>query len=150
MQTPVASKNDFFVRLSSVESRSFFNNLKDKEVELSPDTLRVAHSVAIIVLGYEELGVEIGLKYGNEEETYSEIRVSFRFGVIGLQNIMKIDQETKQVELDESLLRIIIPVSFSTARGYLSAKMEGSPLARYPYPIIGVDALIKTCQILLK
>lgn len=150
MQTPVASKNEFFVRLSSVECKSFFDNLKEKDVVLTPDTLRVAHSVAIIVLGDEDLGVEIGLKYGNEEKTFSEIRVEFCFGVIGLQKILKIDQETKQVELDESLLRVIVPVAFSTARGYMSAKLENSPLARYPFPIIGIDALIKTCQILIK
>ena len=150
MQTPAVSKNEFFVRLSSVESKSFFDNLKEKDVALSPETLQVAHSVSIIVLGDEELGVEVGLKYGSGEESFSEIRVVFRFAVIGLQNIMKIDKETKQVEFDESLLRVIVPLSFSTARGYMAAKLEKSPLAQYPFPIIGTEALLKTCQILLK
>ena len=62
---------------------------------------------------------------------------------------MKIEQDTQQVSFDESLVRIIVPVAFSTARGYFSAKLEGTPLAKYPFPIIKTDALIKTCRTMI-
>lgn len=149
MQSQAVSNSEFSVLLTSVESKNFVDNIHNQVVELSPDTLRVAHSLAIIVVGEEELDVEVRLQYGEEEKVYSDIRVVCNFRVGNLQHVMKIEQDTQQVSFDESLVRIIVPVAFSTARGYFSAKLEGTPLAKYPFPIIKTDALIKTCRTMI-
>ncbi len=148
MQKQPASQNrnnSFSVALVSVECKHFTVNLP-KDIVLSPDTLQVSHSLAIIVKGEKELEVSVGLKYGEEGTDFSEIRLSFLFDVVNLSSLMKVDQDTRQVSFDESLLYVIVPVAFSTARGYYSAKLESSPLANYPFPILKTDLLVKTCR----
>lgn len=149
MQTQSASENNAFsVALVSVECKRFFNNLPEATV-LSPETLRVAHSLSIIVSGEKELMVEVGMKYGEPEVDYSELRLSFVFDVTNLSQVMQIEDATRQISFDEALLHVIVPVAFSTARGYYSAKLEGSPLVKYPFPLLKTDALIKTCRIMM-
>jgi hypothetical protein len=150
MQSQAASNNNnaFSVSLVSVECRHFFNNLPEEKV-LSPDSLQVSHSLSIIVNDEKELDLEVGMKYGEPETDYSEIRMAFRFDVTNLSQVMKMDESTRQVSFDEALLRVIVPVAFSTARGYYSAKLEGSPLSKYPFPLLKTDALIKTCRIMM-
>lgn len=149
MQSQAASNNNAFsVSLISVESKHFFYNLPADKV-FSPDTLQVAHSLSIIVKGEKELEVEVGMKYGDPETDYSELRMSLRFDVTNLVQVMKMDDSTRQVSFDEALLRVIVPVAFSTARGYYSAKLEGLPLSKYPFPLFKTEALIKTCRIMM-
>ena len=141
--------NGFKVSLASVECKSFYNYLKEEAEVPSPETLQVARSQTIFVYGEDELEVEVGLLYGGREETYSEIRVMTRFQIVNPQKVIKVDRNTRQVLFDESLLRIVLPVALDTARGYCSARLEGSPLAAFPFPIIRTDDLIKTCRIML-
>ena len=150
MQMREKTDNGFKVSLASVECQSFYNYLKEEEEVSSPETLQVAHSLTIFVCGEDELEVEVGLLYGGREETYSEIRVVSRFQIVNPQQVVKVDQNTRQVLFDESLLRLILPVALDTARGYCSARLEGTPLAAFPFPIIKTDVLIKTCRIMVK
>lgn len=145
---PALNNNAFSVALVSVECKHFSYNLPD-DIVLSPNTLQVAHSLAIIVNGDKELHVEVGMKYGKSEIDYSELKMSFRFDVPALSQVMKVEDSTRQVSFDEALLRVIVPVAFSTARGYYSAKLEGTPLSEYPFPILKTEALIKTCRIMM-
>ena len=149
MQQQAVSNSEFSVLLTSIENKGFIDNTTKEVVELSSDTLRVAHSLAIIVMGDEDLDVEVRLQYGEEKKVYSDIRVVCRFLVGNLRQVMTVDQNTQQVSFDESLVRIIVPVAFSTARGYFSAKLEGSPLAEFPFPVIRTDTLIKTCRTMI-
>lgn len=150
MQPQSASTNNSFsVAIVSIECKNFYNNLEGDNKVLSPDTLNVAHSLSIIVSGENNLVVEVGLKYGENGADYSEIRLFFRFDVMNLSNVMSVDESTRQVSFDEALLRVIVPVAFSTSRGYYSSKLEGSPLAKFPFPIIKTEALIKTCRIMM-
>lgn len=149
MQTQAVSNNEYYVLLVSVENKRFYNHLMEQSAPLSPDTLRVSYSLALRISGEDEIDVEVGLEYGVENNTFSAISVSSHFKVVNLERIMSIDQETKQISFDESLLYVIIPVAFSTARGYFSAKLEGTPLTHFPFPIFKTDALIKNCRIMI-
>ena len=149
MQSSAVSNSEFSVQLTSIENRGFLDHIKEQVVELSPETLRVAHSLAIIVGGNEKLDVEVRLQYGEEGKVFADIRIVCHFRVGHLEQVMKMDQNTQQVSFDESLVRVILPIAFSTARGYFSAKLERTPLAKFPFPIIKTDALIKTCRIMV-
>lgn len=139
---------DFTVSLSSVQCLDFFDSVREKSIVLIPERLQVARSLVVVLKSAEDIDVEVGLKFGEENEDYSEIRLSFHFIVTNLTQLVHVDEETKQVSFDRSLLYVILPVSFSTARGYYSAKLEESPLADFPYPIVKTEDLVNTCRIM--
>ena len=116
---------------------------------MSPEKLQVSHSVTLIVAKDNQIVVEIGLKYGNGEVDYSEIKLGFQYLITNLSSVMVINQETKQVSFDESLLFTILPASFSAARGYYAAKLGESPLSAFPFPIFKTEAIVNTCRILI-
>ena len=149
MQPQSTTSKEYTVALSSIELKAFSDKTKEIGVDLSPEKLQVAHSVTIIVTKDNQILVEIGLKYGNGEMDYSEIKVVFQYQISNLSSVMVINQETKQVTFDESLLYTILPASFSSARGYYAAKLDNTPLSAFPFPLFKTEAIVNNCRILI-
>jgi len=149
MQKQQTSNSGFTVFLESIERKGFYDNTLGREMALSPETLQVSHSIAIVVKEQDHIEVEVSLKYGVGGSDISEIKLSFVYLVTNLPQIMILNKDTNEVSFDQALLLTILPASFSTARGYYSAMVEGSPLAKYPFPIIKSDFLISSCRIMV-
>lgn len=140
---------EYSVALLSIELKAFSDKTKEIDADLSPEKLQVSHSETILVAKDNQIVVEIGLKYGDGEMDYSEIRLGFRYLITNLSAVMVINQETKQVSFDESLLLTILPASFSAARGYYAAKLDKSPLSAFPFPIFKTETIVSNCRILI-
>ena len=144
MQKQQTSNSGFTVFLESIERKGFYDNTLGREMALSPETLQVSHSIAIVVKEQDHIEVEVSLKYG-----VGGSDMSFVYLVTNFHKIMILNKDTNEVSFDQALLLTILPASFSTARGYYSAMVEGSPLAKYPFPIIKSDFLISSCRIMM-
>ncbi len=149
MQPQPTSNKDYSVFLYSMELEGFFDNTRELNPVITPESLQVSHSIALVVKDKENIDMQIGLKYGEKGKDYSEIRMIHHYKVTNLPEIMHIDESSHEINIDENLLRVIIPVSFSTVRGYFSAKLEGSPLYDYPFPLFKTKDLISSCRILV-
>lgn len=143
------NNNAFSVTLVAVECKQFYDRLAGEKIILSPDTLQVSHSLSIIIKNDRKLEIEVGMKYGDNNIEYSELKLLFQFDVTGLSQLMKVEDASKKISFDKALLFVVVPVAFSTARGYYAAKLEDSPLSRFPFPLLRTDALVSTCRIML-
>ena len=152
MQPQSTTSKEYSVALLSIELKTFFDKTQEIGEDLSPEKLQVAHSVNIIVAKDKDnqIVVEIGLKYGDGKKDYSEIKLGFKYQISNLLSVMVINQETKQVSFDESLLYTLLPASFSAARGYYAAKLGDSPLSAFPFPILRSETIVGNCRILIE
>lgn len=141
--------NEFSIHLAEVSCSSFSLSNDIKTDDLSPDSLGVGHRVTIEVLKNDStVNVFTSLKYIINNKDVSEITIKCRFKLSPFSEIIKFENESQTVNFEETLLYVIIPVAFSTTRGYYNAKLENNPLYKYPYPIIQTDVLIKQVKIL--
>lgn len=145
---PTDSK-EYSIHLAEVSCNSFSLSNDIKTDDLSPDSLGVAHRITIEVLNNDNaVNVLTSLKYIVNNKDVSEITVKCRFILSPFSELIKFENESQTVNFEETLLYVIIPVAFSTTRGYYNAKLENNPLYKYPYPIIQTDALIKQVKII--
>ncbi len=149
MQPQLASNKEYSVFLLSMELDGFFDKTKDLNPVFTPESLQVSHSIALIVKDEDSISIQIGLKYGEKGKDYSEIRMIYHYKVTNLSEIMHIDESSHEINIDENLLRVVIPASFSTTRGYFAAKLENSLLYNYPFPLFKTKDLISSCKILV-
>lgn len=141
------SDNVFSVQLAEVKCDNFFLKEKTVNEDISPEKLQIAHRVSLEVRpDIQAINVITGLKYILDNKDASEITVKCHFKVTPFSKLVNIDSTT--VNFEEALVYTIVPVAFSTSRGYMIAKLEGSPFADYPYPIIQTEELLKQVKIL--
>lgn len=140
----------FSLQLVEVICESFSKKEKLQAMEVVPEKLQVAHRVVIeVLLDGSAINVITSLKYLLEDRDVSEISVRCRFKAEPFWDLVKIDKETHTVDFEEALVFTIVPVAFSTTRGYYLARLEGTPLASYPYPIIQTEDLLRQIKISL-
>lgn len=70
----------------------------------------------------------------NDIMVSSEVDVVFQ--VKNLNNVVKVDELTKKMDIQNEFLSTLVGVCIGTSRGVLSTKTKGTPFAKAPLPII--------------
>ena len=148
MQIPPSDKQ-YLVILTSLECKSFFDNSSEPIAKFSPENLQVAYTLSLIVKSKDEIDVQVEMRYEEKGHTFSGICLVHHFKVPQLSEILSINESTHEISVDDSLLLTTLPLAVSTARGYFSAKLEGSPLHAYPFPILQTKELVSTCRMMV-
>jgi hypothetical protein len=78
----------------------------------------------------------------NPQEATGEFHLVFIYKVDNLPDLAK-PNSTTQLELDPQLANALASVSYSTARGILLTRLQGTALQNFVLPIINPNGLIK-------
>lgn len=149
MPSPIFKK-EYLVVLTSLECKNFFDYTNEPGFSFTPDGLQVAYSLTLIVKSGDKIDIQVGMRMGENGKDYSEISLVHHFNVTPLSAIMSINEATHEISFDESLLLTLLPQAFSTTRGYFSAKLEGTPLHDYPFPVIRTQELVSSCRMMVE
>jgi hypothetical protein len=83
-------------------------------------------------------------------ETESEPTLSLETQIIfKIKNLEKvvINKEDEQLQIDDDLLKTLMNISLGTTRGILATNTKGSPLSKFPLPIINPKELLSNLKI---
>ena len=80
----------------------------------------------------DEITLDFGVKYAVHSEDVLECVCRFKFSVVDLKRFIQVNAKDNSVT--------ITPVG--TMRGILIAKTAGTPLAKYPLPMLDINRLI--------
>lgn len=88
-------------------------------------------------LDENKFGVEISISYiDSRDRTHlSELSVLFNFCVMNLKELIEVDEQGIKTK-DNSLIINLLNVSTGTIRGILYSKLKGTPLDKFPLPLI--------------
>lgn len=76
------------------------------------------------------------------DEPIIELETELVFHVINLQSVVE-SKKDKEMDIDDNFLSTITGVSLGTSRGILAKNTKGTPLAKFPLPILNPSEILK-------
>ncbi len=65
------------------------------------------------------------------------------FHIINLNDVVKHEADASKLSINDDFLATLLGVCIGTSRGILSTKTKGTPIARFPLPILNAVEIIK-------
>jgi len=92
----------------------------------------------------ELLKLKLLINYNLPEQNFEvlSIEVEIIFHIKNLSAAVRKDKKTNRVDIKDDLLSTLLGVLIGTSRGILSTKTKGTPLAKFPLPIINVKDVL--------
>lgn len=109
------------------EEKLKFQYKIDTVVQMSKDTIIVIPSVRYSFEGHELLVAD----------------AMFTYSVLNLNNVIAVDKENQRINVKADIFPSLIGAAYSSLRGILYARTSGTPIAKYPIPMIEVKTLIE-------
>lgn len=75
-------------------------------------------------------------------EAKSNFHIVFVYHVDNLEELVAINPETNQMSVDSGLSNAIASISFSTSRGILMTRLQGTSLRKFIMPVISPNNLL--------
>lgn len=141
--TTKKNKKNISLCLLDIQETSFkFNAIYDYS-KLSKETLRLGigqHFHADIE--NETLTIGASINYTNDPDNaeLAELSVLLNFKISDLGQFVRSTEDGIQTENDELILNLL-NISFGTLRGLFYARLKGTPLEKYPIPLISKNEL---------
>lgn len=140
----MADKQNVLFRLSSINGETISNNIANVDLSnLSGDNLVFQYRMETeIRLSANEIVVIPSIKYSYDRKTLLEMNAHFVFSVQNLKSIIQLDTEKNEINVSADIFPTIVSASYSSLRGLVHARTEGTPLADYPLPMIEIGVLM--------
>lgn len=81
----------------------------------------------------------------NVEEPIIELETELVYHVINLKEVVKIIKEG-EMDIDDNFIATITGVSIGTSRGILAKNAKGTPLSKFPLPILNPAEILKDLE----
>lgn len=88
----------------------------------------------------DEITLEFGVKYAIHSEDVLECVCRFKFSVVDLKRFIQVNAKDNSVTITH-IMPHLLSVAVGTMRGVLIAKTAGTPLAKYPLPMLDINRL---------
>ena len=135
-------ENQIQVRLISVSEVKFMLNLDEALLAKSqPDGPNIGF--AHVVSANKEnstITLIFGVQYAVDNTPLLESRYAFTFNVSHIDDVVKI--ENNKIEI-KGLMPHFVSVAIGTMRGIIVAKTAGTPLAKYPLPMLDAQYVLE-------
>lgn len=133
------------IRLSSV-GNAVIDTAVPTHVEeaISPADLRIQYGVFVEVNRPDSrVDVRVAMSYllGHNKLFSGSLTTSFE--VVDLTKYITTKDGEDGFHIEKDFLPMLINIAFGTTRGYFSRELQGSILAPYPFPMIGMDVIQK-------
>lgn len=141
----MTKKNELYCTftINDIQEVSFFYNINFDFAELKADDIQVgiSHSISID-LEKKIAGVMFGIFYSTEDVNTKllEYSIIVNFKVPELECIT-IKEDDKIFIKDENIILNLLNVTVGTLRGALFLKTKGTPLEKFPFPILPASLL---------
>ena len=94
------------------------------------------------------LTVDFGVQYSYKDERILECRYAFQYNYNDSDNAGIITTTEDGLRINNDLMRIILNVATGAIRGIMIARTAGTSLAKFPLPLLDLQALMDTVTLL--
>ncbi len=131
-------------RLVSIDNESIKQNFnKDVPKSLNEQTLKFQYKISTVIKMSEDVIVVIpSMRYLYDDDVIFEASAEFVYAVRTLAAAIDVDKENRKINVKSNIFPSLLGASYSTLRGMAFARTKETPLARFPAPMVEVDALL--------
>ncbi len=128
-------------------------SIEDERCSLSPDELDFSNLAAntlkfqyktetIIQMSLNTILVKADIRYLHEKRELLSASAVFNYSVTGLGQAIIVDLENQCISVKADIFPSLLEVSYNSLRGIVYNKTAGTPLARYPMPVVDTKELV--------
>lgn len=136
-------------KISSIGHDSCTLNIKDIDLsQLNEDSIKFQYKIeAIIKIAENLITIIPGIRFIYNNIKILEATASINFIIKPMEDAFFIDKENQQLDIKVDILPAMISASYSTLRGIVYSQTIGTPLSRFPIPLIESKTLINKTAI---
>lgn len=111
---------------------------------VTPETLGVQFITQTLVERETgQVGVKAGVKYVFGKIEIFRLETLTAFEIKDIASVISIDRQQKRINFSVDIVPTFLNVAIGTLRGILVEKMAGTPLGKYPLPLIDSNLLVE-------
>lgn len=132
-------------RLVSIDNEHYIPNLEGIELNSIPEErLKFQYKIdTVIQKSKGNIRVIPSVRYSYEDRELLVASVVFTYSVLNLDNTIIVDKENQRINVKADIFPSLVGAAYSTLRGIVYARTSGTPLAKYPLPLIEVKTLVE-------
>lgn len=132
-------------RLVSIDNEHYIPNLEGIELNSIPEErLKFQYKIdTVIQKSKGNICVIPSIRYSYEDCELLVASVVFTYSVLNLDNTIIVDKENQRINVKADIFPSLVGAAYSTLRGIVYARTSGTPLAKYPLPLIEVKTLVE-------
>lgn len=146
MSMPMPSPIDNLkIRLASVGNAVIETAAPEQMQKVfSPSDLRIQYAVSVIVNRPESrVDVIVSMSYVLVQEALFSGHLTTSFDVVDLSSYITTKEGEEEFHVEHDFFPMLINIAFGTTRGYFVNELQGTVLAPYPFPMIGLESIQK-------
>lgn len=114
------------------------------QMVFSPSDLRIQYAVSVVVNRPESrVDVVVSMSFFLGQEALFSGHLTTSFDVIDLDSYITAKEGEEEFHVEHDFFPMLISIAFGTTRGYFVKELQGTVLAPYPFPMIGLDSIQK-------
>lgn len=114
-------------------------NLSDMNIE----TLKFQYKIEThIEMNKNLIHIKPSIKFIFKGKKLLLLSIIVNYNVQKLTEVFSIDNENHNIDMKVNILPTFLAASYSTLRGVVYVKTLGTPLEKYPIPLINIDTLM--------
>ena len=131
-------------RIVSINNEKTVTIPEDIDVSgLAEESLQFQYKIGSVVkLSDNIITVIPSVRYVYGGSVVFESSAEFIYSVFSLEAVMDVDRENKKLNMKVDLFPTLLSAAFNSLRGIVYARTLGTPLEKYPVPLVDINALL--------
>ena len=132
-------------RLISIDNEHYTPNFEGVEINSIPEErLKFQYKIdTVIQMSKGNILVIPSIRYSYENQELLVANAVFTYSVLNLDSAIIVDKENQRINVKADIFPSLVGAAYSTLRGVVFARTSGTPLAKYPLPMIEVKTLVE-------
>lgn len=132
-------------RLISIDNEHYTPNFEGVEINSIPEErLKFQYKIdTVIQMSKGNILVIPSIRYSYENQELLVANAVFTYSVLNLDSAIIVDKENQRINVKADIFPSLVGAAYSTLRGIVFARTSGTPLAKYPLPMIEVKTLVE-------
>lgn len=131
-------------RLVSIDNEQYAPNLEGVNFDsIQDEKLKFQYKIdTVIQMSKDTIIVIPSIRYSFEGHELLVANAMFTYSVLNLDGAIAVDKENQRINVKADIFPSLVGAAYSTLRGIVYARTSGTPLAKYPLPMIEVKTLV--------
>ena len=132
-------------RLVSIDNERYTPNFEGVDFSsILKEKLKFQYKIdTLIQMSKDTILVTPGIRYTYEGKELLVANAVFAYSVQNLSSAISVDKENQRINVKADIFPALVGAAYSTLRGIVYARTSGTPLAKYPLPMIEVKTLVE-------
>lgn len=132
-------------RLVSIDNERYAPNFEGVDFSSIPEEkLKFQYKIdTVIQMSKDTILVIPCIRYSYEGNELLVANAVFTYSVLNLDSAIAVDKENQKINVKADIFPSLVGAAYNTLRGIVYSRTSGTPLAKYPLPMIEVKTLVE-------